>query len=490
MRRIVVVSNRLPSLRETDGSGKPAIPAGGLASAVFATLRRTPGSVWLGWSGRVTRSDRAHQLTRSRAAGVELLGLPLTQREVAEHYQGFCNAALWPLFHSFQGRVRMNLKEEASYRGVQERFASALVSFLRPHDLVWVHDYHFMLLGRELRRLGWNGKVGFFLHIPFPARDLWQLLPDPRDFLRALLDYDSVGFQTAGHLDNYLYCCSRELGGRRIDDHLFAEGRVQRVGVYPVGIDPDDFAPDPEAAPSRGRRRGILARVVRGRRLILGVDRLDYTKGIPERILAFETFLRRHSDWKKKVSFIQIASPSRTNVGSYLDQRRTLEALVGRVNGELAEHDWVPIRYLFRSYSRPLLGRFYREADIGLVTPLRDGMNLVAKEFVAAQQPRSPGVLILSRTAGAAEELPEALIVNPCIAEEVGETIARALSMPLEERAERHRALLRRVLANTVQGWGRTFLDDLARSRSDAHAQGGPSRRIGRPRFRLESFFE
>jgi trehalose 6-phosphate synthase len=460
VRRLVVVSNRLPVVREVSGSDEPEIPAGGLASAVFAALRRHPGSAWLGWSGRIARADRAQRIARSRAGGIELLGLPLTQREASDYYLGFCNAGLWPLFHCFQGRVRMTLEQEHCYRGVQRRFAAALRPFLRPNDLVWVHDYHFLLLARELRRLGWNGRIGFFMHIPFPSHDLWCVLPDPADFLRAMLQYDLVGFQTTGHLDNYLYCCARELKARRVRDQVVADGRAQRVGVYPVGIDSRDFLPA-EDAPPPGRRRGILARVVRGRRLILGVDRLDYTKGIPERILAFEEFLGRHPEWRKKVSFIQIASPSRTSIGPYLDQKRTLEALVGRVNGEMAEHDWVPIRYLNRSYSRSLLGRFYREAAIGLVTPLRDGMNLVAKEFVAAQHPRSPGVLVLSRCAGAAEDLPEALIVNPYISAEVADGIARALAMPLEERIVRHQALLRRVLAHSVQDWGRTFLEDL-----------------------------
>ena len=491
--RLIVVSNRLPVVRPASGADEAEIPAGGLASAVFAALRRVPGSIWLGWNGRVSSSTRAPIVSRQRVAGVDLLGLPLTAREAAGYYHGFCNAGLWPLFHCFQGRVRMNLDQEAIYREVQTRFAAALRPLLRPGDVVWVHDYHFMLLGRELRRLGWTGRTGFFLHIPFPPHDLWQLLPDPPGMLRAMLDYDLVGFQATGSLDNYLYSVRRELGahvsgervsiggrsdagrsdggrtdGPRTDagrtDGARTDGdeRVQRAGVYPVSIDPADYLP-PEGTKPERRRSGMLGRVVRGRRLILGVDRLDYTKGISERIMAFEEFIDRHPDWRKKVSYIQVASPSRASVAQYVEQKKILEALVGRVNGEHAEHDWVPIRYLYRSYPRQILRRFYREADVGLVTPLRDGMNLVAKEFIAAQHPAAPGVLILSRTAGAADELPEALVVNPYIPAEVADAIAQALAMPLDERIDRYRALFARVTSHTVHDWSRRFLADLDR---------------------------
>jgi trehalose 6-phosphate synthase len=488
MKRLVVVSNRLPNVKPLGNQDEAEIPAGGLASAVFAALRRVPGSIWLGWNGRVSSSARAPYVSRQRVAGVDLLGLPLTAREAAGYYHGFCNAGLWPLFHCFQGRVRMNLEQETIYQEVQTRFAAALRPLLRPGDLVWVHDYHFMLLGRELRRLGWTGRTGFFLHIPFPPHDLWQLLPDPPGVLRALLDYDLVGFQATGSLDNYLYSVRREIGahvagervalrgrtagvrtdggrtggGRAGGSYTDGDERVQRAGVYPVSIDPADYLP-PEGTKPERRRSGMLGRVVRGRRLILGVDRLDYTKGISERIMAFEEFIARHPEWRKKVSYIQIASPSRANVAQYAEQKKILEALVGRVNGERAEHDWVPIRYLYRSYPRQLLRRFYREADVGLVTPLRDGMNLVAKEFVAAQHPANPGVLILSRTAGAADELPEALIVNPYIPAEVAAAIAAALAMPLDERIDRWRALFTRVTSHTVHDWGRRFLADLER---------------------------
>ncbi|HET6204657.1 MAG TPA: trehalose-6-phosphate synthase [Planctomycetota bacterium] len=459
--RLVVVSNRIPTARPASFAGELEVPVGGLASAVLAALRGSRGSLWFGWSGSASGAGLLRPPKRVFFGGVEVVGLDLTATEVADYYHGFCNDALWPLLHCFQGRVNLRIEQEACYRAVQRRFAAALRPLLRPGDLVWVHDYHLFLLAGELRRLGWKGPIGFFLHTPFPPHDIWTLLLDPRGFLEALLDFDLVGFHTRSSLDNYVYCCLRLLGARRKGERLALRGRVQRAGVYPIGIDPREFEP-PAERPRGGRRGGELVKVVRGRRLLLGVDRLDYTKGIPERILAFEELIRAHPEWEKKVSLVQIASPSRTAVPQYLEQRRLIESLVGRVNGELSEHDWVPIRYLFRSYPRERLARFYRDADVALVTPLRDGMNLVAKEFVAAQRPEDPCVLVLSRFAGAAEDLPEAVLVNPYVPADTAEGIARALAMPLEERCERHRALLARVLRGTADEWGRRFLADLA----------------------------
>jgi trehalose 6-phosphate synthase len=467
-----MVSNRLPALR-VEGAGTSPVPAGGLASAIFSTLHGRGEGLWLGWDGRVEPSLRVDRLRRKAQGCVTLLGLPLAQREVSDYYHGYCNAVLWPLFHCFQGRVRLSLTQEECYRQVQARFAASLRPLLRPHDRVWVHDYHLLLLGRELRRLGWRGRLGFFLHIPFPPYDLWRVLPEPRDFLRAMLEYDVVGLQTAGSLDNYLYACERLLGARRQGGLLSADDRVQRAAVYPVGIDPADFLP-PRADGARRGADGPLSRVVRGRKLILGVDRLDYAKGLPEKILAYGRFLTRHPEWRKRVSFIQIAAPTRTGTAEYVEQKNLVDGLVGRFNGERAEHDWVPIRYLYRSYPRRVLAGFYREAAVGLVTPLRDGMNLVAKEFVAAQRPESPGALVLSRFAGAADELQDAILVNPYVPGDMAEGLRTALEMPLEERRRRHRALLARVLDSTVTSWAARFLDDL--DGDGAAASRGPSR--------------
>jgi trehalose 6-phosphate synthase len=460
MSRVVVVSNRLPTLRSREALEQPDVPAGGLASAILGALNRVPGSVWLGWSGKVVSPQASDRPTRRRTGGVEFVGIDLTQSEVEGYYLGFCNQALWPLCHCFQSKVAIDVEQEACYRQIQARFARVLLPLLRPGDLLWIHDYHFLLLGAEMRRLGWSGRIGFFLHVPFPPHDLWQILPDPPGFLEAMLAYDVVGFHVRSFLDNYVYSCQRQLNARWDGSTIAIGPRAQKAGAYAIGIEPERFLPsDPGGVPTRGR--GDLARVVRGRRLILGVDRLDYTKGIPERLLAYEEFLRRVPEWRKKVSFIQIASPSRTSVPEYEELKARVESLVGRVNAEMAEHDWVPVRYLYRSYSRDRLAQFYREAAVGLVTPLRDGMNLVAKEFVAAQRTVSPGVLVLSRTAGAAEVLPEAVLVNPYLTSDVAQGIARALAMTVEERRERHAALLARVLERTASDWAARFLADL-----------------------------
>jgi trehalose 6-phosphate synthase len=469
MSRLVVVSNRLPALRSRETLEQPDVSAGGLASAILGALRRVPGSMWLGWSGKVISSQGADKLTHHRIGGVEFVGIDLTQVEVDDYYLGFCNQALWPLCHCFQSKIGLNLQQEACYRRVQTRIAEKLMPLLRTGDLVWVHDYHFLLLGREMRRLGWSGKVGFFLHVPFPPHDLWKILPDPSGSLEAMLAYDVVGFHVQSFLDNYVYSCRRELDARWDGSTMTIGSRTQKVGAYAIGIEPSDFLPL-EQGEGQVRGRGELARVVRGRKLILGVDRLDYTKGIPERLLAYEEFLRAVPEWRKKVSFIQIASPSRTSVPEYEDLKARVESLVGRVNAEMAEHDWVPVRYLYRTYSRDRLAQFYREAAVGLVTPLRDGMNLVAKEFVAAQRGTSPGVLVLSRTAGAAEELPEAVLVNPYVTSDVAQGIARALAMTIEERRERHAGLLARVLEGTAREWAARFLADL-RGDGDERAQ-------------------
>jgi len=463
--RLVVVSNRLPGGRPKSGIGERGAPVGGLATAVLGALRSRPGSVWVGWSGRSADRERPGWASRGVLDGVELCGLALTDDEIDAYYHGYCNQTLWPLLHCFQGKARIRLAHEEVYRRIQGRFADALCGILRPDDLVWVHDYHLFLVGRELRQRGWRGSIGFFLHTPFPPLEMWQILPQPEDTLEALLHYDVIGFHVPGFLENYVHCARRLLQASWDDVWLQARGRRQRVATYPVGIEPDDFRRT--AGDSGGSKRsGTLIRALRDRALILGVDRLDYTKGIPERIQAFERLVRRHDEWRKRVVFVQIASPSREEVPEYGEQRRRIESLLGRINGELGEHDWVPIRYLYRAYERGFLARLYRQADVGLVTPLRDGMNLVAKEFVAAQDPDDPGVLVLSRSAGAAQQLEEALLVNPFITADVASGMHRALVMPLAERRERHAALLSRVRRETASEWARRFIQDLGSARA------------------------
>ena len=463
--RLVVLSNRLPAF---DGSRRPGArskAAGGLAVAVDAALKYTGGGMWVGWSGRIRRASDPRALRMLADDPVPVLGLDLSEREIEAYYNGFCNHALWPLLHSFQGKVALSSWEHEVYREVNLSFAQLLRPQLADSDLVWVHDYHLIHVAEELRRLHFKGLCGFFLHVPFPSLDLLAILPDYRGFLEALTQYDLIGFHTQGYLDNYLYAVRRVLHASWDGRVLRVGDRAQKAGIYPAGIDPSTFLPPSGEDESRARR-GTLKAAIRERRIILGVDRLDYTKGIPERILGFERLMRMKPDLKRKVSLLQICAPSRTRVKEYMDQKRAMDALVGRISAELGEHDWEPVRYLYRSYPQSDLAQFYRDADLGLVTPLRDGMNLVAKEYVAAQRPDDPGVLVLSRFAGAADELSEAVLVNPHLPEDCAMGMATALQMPKEERVLRHRAMLEKVLAGTAERWAADFLGDLKSCRS------------------------
>ena len=466
MSKLVIVSNRLPP--SSEGSVRSRTQeVGGLVSALLSALERAGGGLWFGWSGRTAHSAQPPPVSWEHR-GNPILGLDLTEREAEAYYNGFCNRALWPLLHSFQDRVRLRGAEERAYAQVNARFAQALSGHLSGDETIWVHDYHLFLLGRELRRLGHRGPIGFFLHTPFPPHSTWMILPSPEEFLDAMLDYDLAGFHTPTYRDNYLYCAQLLLGASWNGAALAHRGRAQRVGAFPIGIDPARFRGG-GGAPSLVHRligQWFGRAQVDGRRMILGVDRLDYTKGIPERILAFDAFLRTHPQWREKVSLLQICAPSRSRVTEYMEQKRRLDALVGRINGEHAEHDWVPVRYLYRSYPQSRLSEFYREASVCLVTPLRDGMNLIAKEFIAAQDPANPGVLVLSRFTGASEELRDAILVNPYHPEDVADGIHRGLTMPLAERIERHQKLTACVERHTAEWWLKTFLEELAASRN------------------------
>jgi alpha,alpha-trehalose-phosphate synthase [UDP-forming] len=457
-RRLVVVSNRIPVGRPTGIGGELELPAGGLVSALLGSLEALPESLWVGWD---SRGGSGSDTTETEVRGVRLIGIPLERRLVEGYYEGFCNQGLWPLLHCFPSRVVFEPRHLEAYFEVQERFADAVAARLRPGDAVWVHDYHLLRLGESLRRRGISCPIGFFLHTPFPPDDLWAILPRSRRFLTSLLDYDLVGFHTRSYLENYVGACRRELGAEWDGERLRCGRKRQKVSVHPVGIDPADFEPSPRVLRLR-RRSGALSRIAHGRRVVLGVDRLDYTKGLLERFRAFELFLEQHREWRDRVCLVQIASPSRSSLPWYAHERRELELLVGRINGELGRMDWLPILYLHRTYPRETLARFYRDAEVALVTPLRDGMNLVAKEYVAAQRPDAPGVLVLSRFAGAAEHLDGAVLVNPYIPAECGEAIHEALEMPAVERRRRHRTLLAAVRAESASEWAGRFLDDLA----------------------------
>jgi trehalose 6-phosphate synthase len=435
---------------------RPEQPAaqGGLAVALTAALKKS-GGIWFGWSGEVGTD---HQLHFETYGGVTSGTIDLTEQEVEEYYNGYANSTLWPLFH-----YRLDLTEfERDYQGGYERvnriFGEKIAPHIAPDDLVWVHDYHMIPLGWILRQQGLENRMGFFLHIPWPPTRLLVALPDHRRLVEALFAYDVIGFQSAEWLESFHHYVMHEMGGTLGEDgHITVGGRTIRAICCPIGIDAAEFT----AAAAGEHARDVCERMLEsgvGRAMIIGVDRLDYSKGLAERFHGYERFLHNNPDRRALVYLLQIAPPSRTDVESYQAIRADLDSLSGRINGEYADIDWVPIRYVNQGYPRETLAGVYRAARIGLVTSLRDGMNLVAKEFVAAQDPRDPGVLILSRFTGAAEQMTGALMINPYSADDIADALDQALSMTREERIARWRPMFESVRDHDVVWWRRRFL--------------------------------
>lgn len=454
--RLIVVSNRVSAPKDPAAGS-----TGGLAMALSAALRTYDG-LWFGWSGDTVDHWAAEAKIEDRG-GVTVALVDLEAQDVEEYYNGYANRTLWPLFHH---RVDLTAYERSygeGYERTNARFAEVLAPLIQPDDLIWIHDYHMIPLARDLRRLGVRNRIGFFLHTPWPARQLLVTLPHHRRLVESMFDYDLIGFQTREWLDLFRDYVASEpsVNGRLLPhDGLEAFGKTVQAGVFPIGIDVEGFVQARNSALGARTYDRMMASTA-FRKLIVGVDRLDYSKGLEQRLLGYEQFLESHPDRRAEVLLLQVTPISRDEVDAYQDIRGRLDALAGRINGQYAEMDWQPIRYLNRTYRRDQLAGIYRAARVGLVTPLRDGMNLVAKEYVAAQNPDDPGVLILSRFAGAAEQMGEALLVNPFSREELSEAIHRALTMPLEER-QRKWALLMQVVRDTDVGiWRDDFVASL-----------------------------
>ncbi len=461
MSRLIVISNRVnPPIEQGGGA------VGGLAMALAAALREYSG-VWFGWSGQTTEAYTG-QIAIQRVGGVTVATVDLDEQDRQEYYNGYANKTLWPLFHYRIDLTAYERSFDAGYARVNRRFAEAVRPLIEPDDFVWVHDYHMIPLAAELRRLGLKNRIGFFLHIPWPPRRLMTTLPKHRELVEALFAYDLVGFQTEDSLTAFEDYVFEEAEGDVSPDRLArAFGRSTRLGAFPIGLDAGHFVEAVESAEGR-RQFERMQESLAGREMIVGVDRLDYSKGLEERFLAYEQFLTDNPSAREKVFLLQIATPSRDEVEAYQDIRSRLDAVAGRINGEFATVDWVPIRYVNRTYRRDELAGIYRAARIGLVTPLRDGMNLVAKEYVAAQDPEDPGVLILSKFAGAAAQLTDALIVNPFSREDVSEAIRRGLAMSREERIARWRPLMENVATQDVAAWRDGFVAALRASGEDS----------------------
>ncbi len=442
--RLLIVANRLPFTR-VDGGLVPS--TGGLATGLRGVHARHGGQ-WFGWLG-----DRARSGAEARDVGDGVVEIPLTALEIARYYEGFSNGVLWPLFHYLVDQLPLDARHFDTWVRVNERFADAVATRWRPGDRVWVHDYQLCLVPAMLRRrLGERARVGFFLHIPFPAAEVVRTLPWRREILEGMLGADLVGFHTATYASHFLDSCRLLLAARVSDDQVRHGGRASRVGAWPMGVDARRIAAAADAvADAAARLRPADEQV------ILGIDRLDYTKGIPRRLLAFERLLARHPALHGRVRLVQVAVPSRERVPAYRDLRRLVEQLVGRINGAFGTATWTPVHYVFRALPHEEVLAHYRAADVLLVTPLRDGMNLVAKEFVAARTDED-GVLVLSELAGAAEELDAALQVNPYDVDGTAATIYRALTMAPRERRVRMRALRSRVGAADIHAWADGFV--------------------------------
>jgi trehalose 6-phosphate synthase len=456
---LIAVSNRV-SLPSRAGNS-----AGGLEVALRAVFKTRPG-IWFGWSGRVVRREAMETRTFD-GENHKFVVTDLTEEDQKEYYDGFANRVLWPILHYRLDLAEYSRRDLTGYLRVNEHFADELSKIIQPDDVIWVHDYHLIPLAQALRRRGHRNKIGFFLHIPLPPSEILTALPNHERLFPTLCQYDLVGFQTETDSLNFARYLISEFKIPSRDLQVFlTNNRAVRLGVFPVGVGVDELRQWAE----RGTRSSFVRRVVEslaGRQMILGVDRLDYSKGIVPRMEAFERFLLANKEWRGRVTFVQITPRSRVKIREYVDVERQVSAAAGRVNGRLGEVDWTPIRYVNQSYPRPSLAGLYRCANVGLITPLRDGMNLVAKEYVAAQNPESPGVLILSRFAGAAKECAGAMLVNPYDTESVAGTIAAAMTMPIEERRERYQSSITALRRNDISGWGERFLAALVESGSE-----------------------
>lgn len=451
--RLVVVSNRVAVPR----AGRP--PSGGLAVALNSALEAR-GGLWFGWSGRVA-AQPSHRLSHHLRGNIEYVTTALSSADHSDYYLGFSNRVLWPLMHERLALVSYRRRYDEAYRRTNAGFAEYLTRMLRAGDQVWVHDYHLVPLAAELRGRGFRGPIGFFLHTPFPPLDVLRALPIHRTFLEWLSAYDLLGFQTDIDRHAFLDAVSYELHARRSRGGGFRHnGHETATGVFPVGADVDGIV-DQARRGRNSRQVRTLKTSLAGRKLIIGADRLDYSKGLVERLCAYEHLLDTYADLHGEIVYLQVAEPSRSEVPEYREMRQSLDQMAGEIIGRHARFDWMPIRYMSQRIRRPTLLAFFSAAHVGLVTPLRDGMNLVAKEYVAAQNPDDPGVLVLSELAGAARQLDEALLVNPYDVEATGDAIARALQMPLEERRQRWRRLMRTVRKDDIHDWSEHFLTRL-----------------------------
>jgi trehalose 6-phosphate synthase len=463
LRRLVVMSNRAPIRVVRDTSGQRVEPTVGGVGTTFLRLLEKRGGLWIAWTGGQSMPPRLPMTTG--ASRFDLVFMKLSEREVSEYYYGMCNRGLWPLMHFMTPNCRFNARHWGTYKRVNEAFARTAISETSHRDMLWIQDFHLALTPAIIRQRRPGVPIGLFWHVPFPPEQVFRVLPWRAEYLRGMLGSDLIGFHIRSYVVQFLNACERLLGLEvdRTRNAVNVGGRIVRVRAFPLGI-PVDYFEDLAQSPRVAERVERIRRAMRTPNIVLGVDRLDYTKGILERLLGFERFLEENPRYHRRVSLVLIAVPSRTRVADYAQLKREVDEHVGRVIGRFSSEGWVPIRYLYRQFGPEDLVAYYEASDIALLTPLRDGMNLVAKEYVASH-PRDDGVLILSEFAGAAEELPQASLVNPYDIDQIAARIRDALQMSPESRAERMHALRRQVRTNDLDRWSSAFLEEL----DDAH---------------------
>jgi len=446
--RIVLVSNRVA---EVNCPGKP----GGVGVILADILRGHPG-LWFGWNGAI-EEDAQRPSVAPGAGEDQVVTVPLSSSDFSGYYLGYSNSVLWPVFHNRLDLAQFEAGFYESYVDVNRRFASLLLPLLDPSDFIWVHDYHFIPMARELRRLGANNAIGFFLHIPFAPAQTMLAIPEFAQLAAGFSEYDLIGTQTQLDVRNFIdFIEQGHLGALLPSGKIRVLSREVSVGCFPASISAADFL-DGDGDDEEMPRQGAIDRII-------GIDRLDYTKGLPQKFKAFAKALEDNPELRGRVVLSQFAPPTRESVEAYADIRAELEALSGSINGRFGEIDWIPINYIHRAIARSELRSLYRSSRVGWVSPLRDGMNLVAKEYVVSQDPRDPGVLLLSKFAGAAEQLTEALIVNPYDVGEMAAMLVKALRMPLDERIARHGALLAKITATDAARWSSSFIAQLKKA--------------------------
>ena len=472
-RKLIIASNRLPFVLERKGDSWKLVPGSGGLVTALAPVLKDRGGIWIGWPGISGSFDISDQLSiASATAGFDMKPVHLEEKDVRQYYIGLSNEVLWPLFHDLQSYCNFDPSYWQTYIDINARFAKVINENAGPDDFIWVHDYHLLCTASELKKLGATASIGFFLHIPFPPLDIFTKLPWRAEILHSMLDYDIIGFQTLRDRRNFIQCL------RTFADDISIEGKGQvltatagersiRIGYFPISIDYNEFSHMAESREVADAAWYIHEDIPKGK-IVLGVDRLDYTKGIPYRFRAFENLLENHPDLHRKITLLQVVVPSRRNIPVYEDLKIEIERMVGEINGRFTRSGWVPIHYIFRSLSRPELLAYYRTAEIALITPLKDGMNLVAKEYCASNIEQS-GVLILSEFAGAAPQMKKgAILVNPYNIKAVSDAIFEAWKMDLRERRQRMRKMQNSVAKQDIYWWVNSFLDaSIARKLDD-----------------------